>query len=75
MRNIVIAFGAALMGLSILALLGWYSFDWHFVDPFFATLTFIASPFFVVMGIANPRSAEEQSAGASVVTRQNNALN
>ena len=54
MKWLMIDIGAAIMGLSVLAFIGWYAFDWNFVDPFFVTLTFIAGPFFIVMGMFHP---------------------
>jgi hypothetical protein len=47
--------GILMMALSIISLVGWYFWDFSFVDPYFSTLVFFGSPFFIAMGFADPR--------------------
>lgn len=45
-------FGIWLTCTTAALLVGWYAFDWDFVDPFFTTLLFVGAPFFYLMGMA-----------------------
>jgi hypothetical protein len=51
-------FGWCWGALAATLLCGWYGAGWSFVDPFLAMLFLISSPFFVAMGVVNPRPAE-----------------
>jgi hypothetical protein len=55
-----IPIGILMMGLAIICLIGWNFLDWTFVDPYFSTLVFIGGPFFIGMGLANPRPIPEE---------------
>ena len=52
------------VAMSIIALIGWNSLNWSFVDPYFCTLVFVSGPFFVGMSLANPPVEEVPAPGA-----------
>jgi hypothetical protein len=60
-RPELISFGILMAVAAGMVLLGWYWLDWNFVNPFIATLFLISAPFFVGMGITNPRPGEVEA--------------
>jgi hypothetical protein len=58
--KVPIPVGILMMGLAIICLSGWNFLNWTFVDPYFSTLVFIAGPFFIAMGFAQPRPVPEE---------------
>ncbi len=58
--NLPILVGILMMALAIILLIGWNFLNWDFVDPFFSTLIFFAGPFFVGMGLADPRPVHDR---------------
>lgn len=53
--------GIVMMALAFISLVGWNFWNWTFVDPYFSTLVFLGSPFFIGMGFASPVAEEARA--------------